>query len=66
MTCDTRSLQNRGVAFALAEAEVIWQDILHDAVAGELKPVYRRQPGEHGCEEPQETSGVRLELRAAN
>lgn len=40
MTCDTRFLQNRGVAFALAEAEVIWREILHDAVAGELKPAY--------------------------
>jgi len=40
MTCDTRFLQNRGVAFALAEAELIWREILHDAVAGELKPVY--------------------------
>jgi Radical SAM superfamily len=40
MTCDTRSLHNRGVAFALAEAEVIWEDILLDAVAGELDSVY--------------------------
>lgn len=40
MTCDTSCLHNQGVAFALAEAEVVWRDILHDAVAGELKPVY--------------------------
>lgn len=40
MTCDTTSLQGRGVSFALAEAELIWQKILEDAVAGELQPVY--------------------------
>lgn len=40
MTCDTSSLQNRGVTFALAEAELIWHDILEDALAGELRPVY--------------------------
>jgi len=40
MTCDTSSLQGRGVSFALAEAELIWREILEDAVAGELRPVY--------------------------
>jgi len=40
MTCDTSSLQGRGVSFALAEAELIWQQILDDAIAGELQPVY--------------------------
>lgn len=40
MTCDTASLQGRGVSFALAEAELIWEQILKDAVAGELRPVY--------------------------
>ena len=40
MTCDTTSLQGRGVSFALAEAELIWQEILEDAMAGELQPVY--------------------------
>ena len=40
MTCDTSSLQGRGVSFALAEAELIWQQILDDALAGELRPVY--------------------------
>ncbi len=40
MTCDTTSLQGRGVSFALAEAELIWHDILEDALAGELRPVY--------------------------
>ena len=40
MTCDTSSLQGRGVSFALAEAELIWREILVDALAGELRPVY--------------------------
>jgi pyruvate-formate lyase-activating enzyme len=40
MTCDTTSLQGRGVSFAMAEAELIWQEILKDALAGELQPVY--------------------------
>lgn len=40
MTCDTTELQNRGVSFALAEAETIWPTILHDALRGELEPVY--------------------------
>jgi hypothetical protein len=40
MTCDTTQFQNRGISFALAEAEVIWQEILNDAIDGELKPVY--------------------------
>ena len=40
MTCDTTSLQERGVSFALAEAELIWHEILEDAIMGELRPVY--------------------------
>src|SRR5262245_4767161 len=40
LTCDTTPLQNRGVSFALAEAEVIWPSILRDAIRGELQPVY--------------------------
>jgi hypothetical protein len=40
MTCDTSSHQGRGVSFALAEAELIWREILEDALAGELQPVY--------------------------
>lgn len=40
MTCDTTQFQNSGISFALAEAEVVWNDILHDAISGELKPVY--------------------------
>ncbi len=40
MTCDTSQFQDRGISFALAEAEVVWPEILADAVDGELKPVY--------------------------
>jgi hypothetical protein len=42
MTCDTTLLQNRGVSFALAEAETVWPQILRDAIEGELRPVYGR------------------------
>ena len=40
MTCDTTMLQGRGLSFALAEAERVWPEILRDAAAGELRPVY--------------------------
>jgi hypothetical protein len=40
MTCDTSTLHGSGVSFALAEAEMIWLEILSDAISGELKPVY--------------------------
>src|SRR6476646_3525967 len=40
LTCDTSMLQNRGVSFAVAEAEMIWLDILRDAIRGQLLPVY--------------------------
>ncbi len=40
MTCDTSMLHGRGVSFALAEAELIWREILEDAVGGELRAVY--------------------------
>jgi radical SAM superfamily enzyme YgiQ (UPF0313 family) len=40
MTCDTSMLQGRGVSFALAEAELIWREILEDAIEGEMRPVY--------------------------
>lgn len=43
MTCDTSALAGRGVSFALAEGEVVWREILGDAIAGELAPLY----GEH-------------------
>src|SRR5207244_4453551 len=42
MTCDTSMLQGRGVSFALAEAEMVWSQIIRDAIAGELQPVYGR------------------------
>lgn len=40
MTCDTTMLQNHGISFALAEAELIWLTILTDAMSGELRPMY--------------------------
>ncbi len=40
MTCDTTEFQNRGISFSLAEAEVVWTEILDDAIQDELKPVY--------------------------
>jgi hypothetical protein len=40
MTCDTAEFQNRGISFAVAEAETIWPTILRDAAAGELQPLY--------------------------
>ncbi len=40
MTCDTSEFQKSGVSFAVAEAEVIWGEILADAICGELKPIY--------------------------
>jgi hypothetical protein len=40
MTCDTSLLQHQRVSFALAEAELIWLQILRDAIHGELLPVY--------------------------
>lgn len=40
MTCDTTPLHGGAVSFALAEAELIWGRILHDACAGELQPLY--------------------------
>ena len=40
MTCDTSMHQNRGVSFALSEAEGVWPQILKDALDGELQPVY--------------------------
>ena len=40
MTCDTSMLHGRGVSFALAEAELVWSEILDDALAGELRSCY--------------------------
>ena len=40
MTCDTSQLQSGRVSFALSEAELVWNDILHDAIEGDLRPVY--------------------------
>jgi radical SAM superfamily enzyme YgiQ (UPF0313 family) len=43
MTCDTSMLQGCGVSFALAEAELVWPEILRDASDGELQSVYGRE-----------------------
>ena len=40
MTCDTREAEGRGPAFALSEAELVWEAILRDAIRGELAPTY--------------------------
>ena len=40
MTCDTSELHGRGVSFCLSEAESVWEQILRDALAGDLAPVY--------------------------
>lgn len=42
LTCDTSLLHNRGISFALAEGELIWERILQDASRGRLEPVYGR------------------------
>ena len=43
MTCDTSTLHGRGISFALAEAELVWSQILTDATEGRLAPVYGRE-----------------------
>lgn len=40
MTCDTSMLQGKGVSFALAEAELVWERILADALEGGLQTCY--------------------------
>lgn len=40
MTCNTEQFHGHGVSFAMAEAEIIWEPILSDAISGELEPVY--------------------------
>ena len=40
MTCDLSAMAGCGVSFAVAEAELVWRQILGDAIAGELQPVY--------------------------
>jgi len=40
MTCDTSMMHGRGVSFSLSEAELVWMQILRDALTGELQPVY--------------------------
>jgi hypothetical protein len=43
MTCDTSPLHGSGVSFALAEAELIWPQIIADAASGQLQPVYGQE-----------------------
>lgn len=43
MTCDTSPMHGSGVSFALAEAELLWSQILEDASEGRLKPVYGQE-----------------------
>ena len=40
LTCDTSLLHGRGVSFSLAEAELVWAEILEDAISGGLNDVY--------------------------
>jgi len=41
MTCDTSDAQGiDGISFALSEAELIWPEILKDAIGGSLKLIY--------------------------
>ncbi len=40
MTCDTSMLHGRGISFAMCEAELVWSEILLDAVRGQLKDCY--------------------------
>lgn len=40
MTCDTSMLQGKGISFAQCEAELVWDEILRDAMSGELKELY--------------------------
>jgi radical SAM superfamily enzyme YgiQ (UPF0313 family) len=65
MTCDTREVQDRGVSMALAEAEVVWPEILHDALAGGLRPVYGGgQRWQRALDPPALLTPTREELRS--
>ena len=65
MTTDTTILQGRGVSIAVAEAELIWQQILEDAVAGELRPLYgdERNPWQEVLDPPALIPPRRRDLR---
>lgn len=63
MTCDTTLMHGSGVSFALSEAELIWPQILRDAVEGELQPVYgREQRWQQELEAPEITPPGRKDL----
>jgi len=40
MTCDTSSVHGKGISFSLAEAELVWHQIIFDAADGGLRPIY--------------------------
>jgi radical SAM superfamily enzyme YgiQ (UPF0313 family) len=40
MTCSTEAHQGRGLSFAVSEGEMVWGQILEDAIEGELRDVY--------------------------
>ncbi len=40
MTCDTSMFHGSGVSFAQCEAELVWTEIMQDAISGTLKPLY--------------------------
>jgi hypothetical protein len=42
MTCDTSAFQGRGVSIAASEAELVWEEILSDAIHDSMKPLYGR------------------------
>lgn len=64
MTCDTSCLQGFGVSFAQSEAELVWPQILRDAVAGELQPVYgQNQRWQQELEAPVITPPSRGDLK---
>lgn len=64
MTCDTSVLHGCGISFALAEAELVWPQILHDAAGGELRPVYgQEQRWQHELEAPVIVPPSRKDLR---
>jgi len=63
MTCDTAEVHGRGVSFALAEAELAWPQVLADALAGELRPVYGGQRWQEDLRPPVQLPPAPDELR---
>lgn len=64
MTCDTSLVHDRGVSFALAEAELVWPEVLRDAARGDLRPVYGRgQRWQQDLDAPVVVPPARRDLR---